>query len=258
MPTGATNYIGADQDGPYSAQDLGWYYDGTTWTKMSVMAATSPLVFMVRATALVFTDKKTVELIPGALPTGLVSNSAGSLTQLDLSGNKQFKQDSYDHSVMGVRETLTDSSMLMGYNVWRTDPGSGALPPYHKRNTTLISGTSYQDVIGLDSVNYGYYKYFVTAVFNDTQANAWLCESLGSDTVTIKFPAVGIENITNGSIMVYPNPANDYVNVKSDYNISRVDVLNFIGQAIYTQSANDSKQMRINTTTAGRRLLHQG
>ena len=49
--------------------------------------------------------------------------------------------------------------------------------------------------------------------------------------------------------MVYPNPANEYVNVKSDYNISKVEVLNFIGQSVYAVNAADAKQVRINTTS---------
>ena len=29
--SGATNYLGFDEDGPYSQDNLGWYYDGSTW-----------------------------------------------------------------------------------------------------------------------------------------------------------------------------------------------------------------------------------
>jgi len=247
MATGATNYLGDDENGPYSPQDLGWYYDGAAWTKMSVEVGGPPCVFMVRATALVFGDKKTVELIPGAEPTGLPSNSAGKLAKADNSQN--VSRETYDHSVMGPKETLADSSQLQGYNVWRTDPGANGVPPYSKLNTSPVNGTTYQDVLGLDVTNYGIYKYFVTAVFNDSETNALLCESTGSDTIQNQFPAVGVENITNGSVIVYPNPANEVVNVKSDYNISRADVLNFIGQTVYTQISSDTKLLSISTTT---------
>ena len=49
-----------DEDGPYSAEDLEWYYDGTTWDKIWIAAGSSgPGVFGVRATALVGGDLKT-------------------------------------------------------------------------------------------------------------------------------------------------------------------------------------------------------
>ena len=54
--------------------------------------------------------------------------------------------------------------------------------------------------------------------------------------------------IGNGQIMIYPNPATELVNIKSDYTISRVDVINFIGQTVYTSSNVDSKTVKIDVS----------
>ena len=49
--------------------------------------------------------------------------------------------------------------------------------------------------------------------------------------------------------MVYPNPATEIVNIKSDYTITSVDVMNFVGQTVYTSSNVESKTAKLNVTT---------
>jgi len=89
----------------------------------------------------------------------------------------------------------------------------------------------------------------VTSVFNDLSTNTFLCESPGSDTVTVQFPAVGIAEPGIGHISVFPNPANELVNIRSDYSISNVEVMNFVGQTVYTVNGIDTKAARLNTAT---------
>jgi hypothetical protein len=45
--------------------------------------------------------------------------------------------------------------------------------------------------------------------------------------------AVGIKELSPGSISLYPNPANDFVNIISKNDIRTIEVLNYIGQTIY-------------------------
>jgi len=56
-----------------------------------------------------------------------------------------------------------------------------------------------------------------------------------------------MNDLTSGQIMIYPNPATELVNIKSDYNISRVDVINFVGQTVYSSNV-DSKITKIDVT----------
>jgi hypothetical protein len=121
----------------------------------------------------------------------------------------------------------------------------------HKLNSALVTDTVYTDIIPL--VGWGNYKYCVTAVSNDSVTNSFLCESPYSDTIAVQFPHVGIMEIGNGQIMVYPNPASDNVNVKSDYTVSSIEVMNYMGQTVYRNTTVNAKttQFSVSTLSAG-------
>lgn len=56
-----------------------------------------------------------------------------------------------------------------------------------------------------------------------------------------------VDNIeVNSNINVYPNPANDFVNVESSVNINEVKIFNNLGQIVYSQNV-DNNFVRINT-----------
>ena len=203
-------------------------------------------VMLIRATALVSGDLKTVELVAGQKPVAHAANN-GALSLF----NGYF--DTKNYATMGPVDNETDSSQIIGYNVYRTDVG--ATPPYTKLNTAPVTATTYLDVIPNTVANYGNYKYYVTSLFNDSQANTFLCESPGSDTLQIAFPAVGVNELGKESIVVYPNPATDFVNVKSDATISTIEVINFVGQSVFTMNTVDSKTAKINVTSAARRRI---
>ena len=124
-----------------------------------------------------------------------------------------------------------EGSLLKGYNVYRADLPAGT-PFAIIHNGT---DTTYQDNHG--STYYGPgWKYFVTAVFQDSlNQGVTLCEP-ASDTIIVHFPAVGIDELTN-SISLYPNPANDLVNVVSSNEIKTIEVLDYIGKVIYRNDA---------------------
>jgi hypothetical protein len=240
MQAAQTNFFGYDENGPYAADNLEWYFDGTTWDKMTNVAGAPPAVFMIRATALVNGDLKTVDLVAGKQPTGRITSS-GALVGFD------GFFDTGNYATTGPVDNETDSSQIIGYNVYRTDVG--AQPPYNKLNASPVTATTYTDVIPLPESNYGLYKYYVTALFNDSQANTFLCESPGSDTVEVQFPAVGINDPSAGSILIYPNPATEVVNVKSEATISTIEVMNFVGQSVFTVNTVDSRTAKISVTT---------
>jgi hypothetical protein len=56
MLTTQTNYFGYDENGPFAAENLAWYYDGTNWDHMSFVAGTVPGVFLIRVNAEVLFD----------------------------------------------------------------------------------------------------------------------------------------------------------------------------------------------------------
>jgi hypothetical protein len=142
-------------------------------------------------------------------------------------------------------------SLFKGYNIYRTDDGN-ITGPFHKVNTAFWPDTVYAEVHP-STTNATSWKYYVTALFQDSlNLGVTLCES-PSDTITILFPAVGIADLTTGSISLYPNPANDLVNIVSTNDIKTIEVLDYIGQTIY--KANDvnlkATKLEVSTFTAG-------
>ncbi|MBL7138947.1 MAG: T9SS type A sorting domain-containing protein, partial [Bacteroidales bacterium] len=59
---------------------------------------------------------------------------------------------------------------------------------------------------------------------------------------------VGINDLGAGSIRVFPNPATEIVNVQSDFTIHNIEVMNFLGQEVYTQSGVDARATKINVS----------
>ena len=150
-----------------------------------------------------------------------------------------------NQSALTDNTTESDSSVVVGYNVYRT--AASGVAPYNKLNATPLSATTYVDVYPSTLVS-GTFKYYVTVLYKNSADNQILCEP-STDTVTVQFPAVGMNELTNGQIMIYPNPATEVVNMKSDYTITGIDVLNFVGQTVYTMSNVDAKTAKINVTT---------
>jgi hypothetical protein len=233
-------YLASDENGPYAAQDLGWNLSSTgVWVKASTLGA-NPAVFLERVTALVSGDLKSVELSPATqTPAGVKSDAKAN--QVNRSG------DSHNYMTMGpLKVSSSDSSQLTGYNVYRTgDLGTG---PFSKLNANPIPALTYLDVHPSTTPLGSMWKYYVTSYFKNSEDNTFLCES-SSDTITVLFPHTGINDLGNGQIMIYPNPATEQVNIKSDYTITRLDVTNFIGQSVYTSSNVESKTARIDVST---------
>jgi len=235
----STNYLGIDTDGPNAGLDLEWYYDGSTWDKFSNMGYDGG-VMLVRATALVGGDLKTVELVPGKKPVAHTNNAAA------LAYIKGYF-DTKNYGTTGVLDGNADSSQIAGYNVYRTDVN--ATSPFNKLNASPVTAATYLDVIPNVLESWGVYKYYVTTVFNDSQDNEFLCESATSDTISLEFPAVGFNDPNASKLSLYPNPATEVVNVKSTSTINTIEVMNYVGQMVFTMNDVNSKTAKVNVTT---------
>jgi len=235
-----TNYFGWDNNGPYATQDLGWYRDAAgVWVKLSSLGlGIGTGCFIIQAQALVGADLKEVTLVPGSQPIPGATAPSNNL----VTTNRVV--DTHYYGVMGVETDDADSSALTGYNVYRTD--ATGIPPYAKLNGNPITATTYVDNYPTTTES-GIFRYYVTSVYKNSEDNSPLCES-SSDTVLVTFPATSINELTSGQIMIYPNPATEVVNIKSDFTITGIDVLNFVGQTVYTSRNADSKTAQLNVT----------
>ncbi|MEJ5304236.1 MAG: carboxypeptidase regulatory-like domain-containing protein [Bacteroidales bacterium] len=120
---------------------------------------------------------------------------------------------------------------VMGYNIYRNG---------EKINNALVTNTTYTDNVGVN----GTYCYVVKAVheaFNGTM------ESAPTNEVCLTF-TVGIDNPANTSISVYPNPARNFVNVQVGNDVKSLEMVNYLGQKVYTQQLNGAGKYTINTS----------
>jgi len=119
---------------------------------------------------------------------------------------------------------------LTGYNVYR------------KLNTgsfTMVGSTT--ETMYTDNTPVpGAYTYYVTAVYDPEgesgPSNEWVVDVV-----------VGIEDVLANSTQLFPNPATDVVNINSAFNIESVTVYNFAGQAVVSETVNNTTY-RVNTS----------
>jgi hypothetical protein len=131
-----------------------------------------------------------------------------------------------------------DGRALMGYNIYRSDDFRVT---YNKLNTSILTNMTYVDAVTHDQE----YWYYVTSIF--PTYGSLTCES---DSSNVK-PAnvkTGIDQLNSGKISIYPNPANDLVKIESTSKIKSIEVMNFIGQPVYTNPAVNNTTMQINTS----------
>jgi hypothetical protein len=74
-----------------------------------------------------------------------------------------------------------------------------------------------------------------------------------SKVVNMTMSITGINDIpANYSVSVYPNPANSVVNIASDYNMTSVTLVNYVGQTVYTQAVTgNSHQINVSNYVTG-------
>lgn len=175
------------------------------------------------------------------------NNSQGQT--LSISGKRNTASNtSSNHGSGRILPESPMGSQLLGYNIWRTPDNQTT--GFVKVNPSIWSTLTYTDVHPSTTALATTWHYYVTAEFQDSlhPAPPMLCEP-SSDTIMITFPAVGINDLTNSSLSLYPNPANDVVNVVSTNDIKTIEVLNYIGQAIYTNKDINLKSLQLNVSS---------
>jgi hypothetical protein len=118
---------------------------------------------------------------------------------------------------------------LTGYNVYRKfNTGSFQLIDY-------VTETMYVDEAPVPGV----YTYYVTAVYDPEG------ESEGSNEWIVDL-GFSVNEILSSSTQLFPNPANNFVNITSTFTIENVRVYNFAGQVVLSETLS-STEYRVNT-----------
>ena len=114
------------------------------------------------------------------------------------------------------------SKDLVGYRVYRKNPGSTFFVMIAEHTET-----EYTDVV----TSSGDYNYYVTAW--------WVPEGESDPSNTILVDVItGIEEIIFNNTSIYPNPASDVVNIKSDFEIMSLRIYSHTGQIVADEVIN--------------------
>jgi len=113
---------------------------------------------------------------------------------------------------------------LLGYNVYRDN---------EKINPDIVSNLFYEDSL----VNPSQYFYFITAVYPECEAS--------SDTISLVI--TNLPEKENDGVRIFPNPAGNFVTIQSEINISRLTIMNNLGEVVFTKE-NPGKMIRVNTS----------
>jgi hypothetical protein len=132
---------------------------------------------------------------------------------------------------------------VIGFNVFRSD--SVGNPPFTKINPALVTATSYSDTPTGWSLG-DTYRYYVTAVLWNHVTDSILCES-ASDTIIAAYPT-GIPEQQDGKITIFPNPAENYLIIRSELPLIKLEVLSDLGRIIFSSSENNVKYLKLNTS----------
>jgi hypothetical protein len=208
--TGCQHWLMDDLNGPYSAQDLAWFYDDTTWQKVSTLPVGDPGVFLIRVTAFINDEKKMTELTPGVI---------------------------HEYS-----PSINDSMVMEGYNIYRKYPSNDS--SFIRINSAPIPVTEYVDA-DVSHSSSGYY-YYVTTLYDLASTNSFLCESASTDTVFASL-TVGIgEKKEQTKLKVFPVPASTTINIQSDKTITGIGLEDHLGHSMMTLSNTTQKELILN------------
>ncbi|MDZ7743018.1 MAG: carboxypeptidase regulatory-like domain-containing protein [Bacteroidota bacterium] len=134
-----------------------------------------------------------------------------------------------DISLSGTSATAQApaSRALTGYNIWRNDE--------------LIEA-NWPDVTYYDTTyEVNEYCYYISAVYESCESDTlgYVCETF--------YPAVGETDM--GQLDIYPNPANEKINIISSLSIERITIINYAGQLVYDATVVDATKMDIDVST---------
>lgn len=118
----------------------------------------------------------------------------------------------------------------IGYNIYK----DGVM-----LNTALVTDTTYTDLW-----TGGVQCYTVKAVHEGFFGNI---ESDPTDEVCMDL--TGIKDPVAQNLSVFPNPAKEFVNVKTNKDIRKIEMVNYQGQSVYTQTVEGEATFTISTVS---------
>ena len=113
---------------------------------------------------------------------------------------------------------------LLGYNIYRNN---------QKINPEIVPNLFYQDSL----TNPMQYFYHITAVYTECEAS--------SDTISLVI--TNLPEKENRGISIFPNPATNFVNIKSQSSISQILIMNNLGLMVFSGDF-ESRSVQLNAS----------
>lgn len=110
---------------------------------------------------------------------------------------------------------------LLGYNIYHKMEGE---------NFMLLAYTE-NNYFAHQNISEGIHYYYVTAVYNGG-------ESSTSNNTSINYSIASINDNLLSKTNIYPNPASDVLNIRAEYEIQSLFILDQIGRVVYQNKTN--------------------
>ena len=115
---------------------------------------------------------------------------------------------------------------FVGYNIYK--------------NGVLLEALWSYNFYDYEEMQIGYQCYTVTAEYS------YCGESDPSNEACIDI-LVGIGEIGDNEVSLYPNPASDRVNITSIHDMTRITVVNYVGQVVYVEDVDGANKVELET-----------
>ncbi|MEI6681507.1 MAG: T9SS type A sorting domain-containing protein [Bacteroidota bacterium] len=129
---------------------------------------------------------------------------------------------------------------VTGYHIYRT--GETGTPPFTRLTTSPVAGFAYTDTIPSTIVS-GHFNYVITAVQRDQQYGTVLCEAPG-DTLPVNY-SLGIDTKGEAGLHLYPQPARDYLVIKSDIPVESCELFSIVRETVLLMQGEQQKEIRV-------------
>ncbi|MEZ5147194.1 MAG: carboxypeptidase regulatory-like domain-containing protein [Bacteroidales bacterium] len=151
----------------------------------------------------------------------------------------------------GDLEALNPVATQTGLNqvtlVWEAPEGCLTPDEYDVyRDGAYVATTTELSYVD-DGLGAGFYEYYIVSQY-------YFGEGTESDAAYV-LVITGVNELNSDEFQMYPNPATDVVNVKSDYNVASYEVLNNAGQVVFSTNV-DSRNFQINVSEFERGIYY--
>ena len=225
-----------------NSSNISWYIDNIN----VYMVCNSPRLLRAEENWLEY-SAPSVKLLWEA-PT-IAKNNVGRITQ-DNPELIDAQVDGIEVDIAVIESSLSNRGLLFGFNIYRRQNEESYM--LYDMVDYLPGQNSYEffDTIPHVDIHVEYF-YQITAIW---QSNLDYCESypaLSKLNPNEDFVYILLEDIVEQSsynrLKVFPNPANDFVHIESNYPIKSVRIFNLSGQSIMVHNSTKNNRVSMNT-----------